>query len=187
MTEANTSPRRAAPGTAIRHALCLLAEKLLRWCVHPRLRARLLRLLGANIGENVRIYEVQLISLENGFRNLHVADNVHIGPRCILDLSAGVSIGERSAISPGVMILTHADPGSSHGSRLSRLYPSIKGAVSIGTDCWIGAGAIVLAGIDIGDQVVVGAGSVVIRNLPAGHLCAGNPARVVKRIDAGRD
>ena len=174
--------RRADPWTSVRHAFCLLAEKLLRWCVHPRLRARLLSLLGATIGRNVRIYEVQIFNLEQGFGNLHVADDVHIGPRCLLDLLAPLQIGTRSTLSPGVTILTHADPGTSHASRLASHYPARKAAVSIGSDCWLGANATVLAGVRLGDRSVIAAGAVVIDDVPEGEVHAGVPARLVKRL-----
>jgi len=49
---------------------------------------------------------------------------------------------------------------------------------SIGPDCWIGDGAIVMA--DLGESVTVGAGSVVTRPVPAGSVVVGNPARPVK-------
>ncbi|MEX5744736.1 DapH/DapD/GlmU-related protein [Massilia sp. X63] len=49
--------------------------------------------------------------------------------------------------------------------------------VSIGSNVWIGGGAIVLPGVTIGDDAVVGAGSVVTHDVPAGARVAGNPAR----------
>jgi len=48
--------------------------------------------------------------------------------------------------------------------------------VIIGRGCFIGARAIILKGVTIGDCAVVGAGAVVTRDVPAGHLAAGNPA-----------
>jgi maltose O-acetyltransferase len=55
-------------------------------------------------------------------------------------------------------------------------------AVSIGDDCWIGGGAIILAGVSIGAGSVIGAGSLVNKDIPAGVLAAGNPCRVIKEI-----
>ena len=48
---------------------------------------------------------------------------------------------------------------------------------------WFGGGVIVCAGVTVGDNTVVGAGSVVTRDLPAGVLAAGNPARVIRKLD----
>jgi len=52
--------------------------------------------------------------------------------------------------------------------------------IVIEDSAWIGAGAIILAGVTIGRNAVVGAGSVVTKDVPAGAVVAGNPARVIK-------
>jgi maltose O-acetyltransferase len=54
--------------------------------------------------------------------------------------------------------------------------------VEIGSDVWIGGGAIILPGVRIGSGAVVGAGSVVTREIPAGAFAAGNPCRVIREI-----
>ena len=54
--------------------------------------------------------------------------------------------------------------------------------VSIGDNVWIGGSVSIVGGVTIGDNAVVAAGSVVIRDVPAGTLVAGNPARVVRKI-----
>jgi len=169
---------------SVKHGLFLLLEKLLRWCINPRLRAALLRLLGAKIGTNVRIYEIQLFSLLDGFRNLHLEDDVHIGPGCRLDLTAKLHIGQRSTLSPGVLILTHSDPGRAHNSALAKKYPPRSFGTTIGADCWIGANAIILDGVTILDQTTVGAGAVVNRDLPSHVLALGIPARPQERHEA---
>lgn len=164
----------------LRHGIYLVLEKLLRWSIHPKLRSKILKLLGAKIGKNVRIYEIQLFNLELGFRNLHLSDDVHIGPGCRIDLSGILKIGMRSTISPGVTILTHADPGSSHHSKILKYYPPHRYGVSIGIDCWVGANTTILDAVTIGDNVVVAAGSVVTNNVEPKTLVAGAPARVKK-------
>lgn len=173
-----TSIKRASWRISLRHGSYLLIEKILHWCIAPRLRARVLRILGANIGYNVRIYEIQLFNLESGFRNLWIGDNVHVGTGCRLDLAGHLRIDQRSTLSPGVTILTHSDPGSSHGSMLSVRYRPFTAGVSIGADCWLGANTTILAGVTINDLTVVAAGSVVTESFPAESLIAGVPARV---------
>ena len=170
-------------GTSFAHGFWLIIEKLLRWCAHPRLRARLLAIFGARIGHNVRIYEVQLFNLEKGFTNLLIGDDVHIGPACRLDLCGPLVVGPRSTLSPGVTILTHADPGRSHGSVICKIYPPHTASVTIGADCWVGANATLLAGAVLGDRVVIGAGSVVRDAIPSESLATGAPATVKKNLD----
>ena len=48
----------------------------------------------------------------------------------------------------------------------------------IGSNCWIGAGAVIMPGVTIGDGSVIGAGSVVTRDIPSGVVAVGNPCRV---------
>ncbi len=174
--------RRATVPKALKHGSFVLIEKLLRWSVSPRLRSRLLAIFGASTGTNTRICEIQLFNLKNGFKNLYLADDVYIGPGCLFDLEGRLTIGSKTTLSPGITILTHADPGSSHGSQLITLYPPHIRDVAIGSNCWLGANVTVLAGVTIGDFVVVAAGSVVTSDLPSRVLVAGIPAQTKKVI-----
>jgi acetyltransferase-like isoleucine patch superfamily enzyme len=105
-----------------------------------------------------------------------IAPGVYIGSYCIL---GKCSIGERTQIASAVQILSgrhqHArdESGQIGGSEAGRIVE-----VQIGSDCWIGAAAIVMA--DVGDGSTVGAGSVVTRSVPPGVVAAGNPARILK-------
>jgi len=54
--------------------------------------------------------------------------------------------------------------------------------VEIGSDVWVGGGAIILPGVRIGSRAVIGAGSVVTRDICAGVFAAGNPCRVIREI-----
>lgn len=164
----------------IRHGFFLLIEIALRFCVLPKLRARLLRLLGANVGRNVRVYECRFINLTYGFRNLSLGDDVHVGNGCLLDLQGPLRIGRGSTLSPRVTVLSHSDPGSAHGSPLVERYPSEVKGVSIGEYSWIGACATILSGVSIGDRTVVGAMALVRGRLDSDALYVGIPARRVK-------
>lgn len=59
-------------------------------------------------------------------------------------------------------------------------YPSSKGDICVGSDVWIGHGALILSGVTIGDGAIIGAGSVVVSDVPAYGIAAGNPARVIR-------
>ena len=83
---------------------------------------------------------------------------------------------------PGVIVATAGHP----------ILPSLREKgyqynmpVSIGKNCWIGAGAIILPGVQIGDNVVIGAGSVVTKDIPANVVAAGNPCRIIKEAEEG--
>ncbi len=163
------------------HGLYMLAEILLRLCIHPRLRAVCLRLLGAKIGRNVRIYECRFINVRDGFGKLHIGDDVHIGTDCLLDLEGPLAIGRGSTLSPRTVVMTHADPGSAHGSPWCERFPVEVRGVVVGDDCWIGASAALLSGTRIADRVVVGACALVRGSLESGGIYAGVPARRIDR------
>ncbi|HEV3055165.1 MAG TPA: sugar O-acetyltransferase [Solirubrobacteraceae bacterium] len=96
----------------------------------------------------------------------------------VLD-AAPVTIGDDVQIGPGVQLLT-----ALHPLEPVRRRSGIETAkpVKIEGGAWLAAGVIVTPGVTIGADTVVGAGSVVTRDLPARHLCVGNPCRVVRSI-----
>jgi maltose O-acetyltransferase len=81
---------------------------------------------------------------------------------------------------PAVQILTPMHPLDAQ-LRRSREYGK---PIDIGSDVWVGGGALILAGVTIGSRSVIGAGSVVTRDIPEGVLAAGNPCRVIRAVDA---
>jgi acetyltransferase-like isoleucine patch superfamily enzyme len=102
--------------------------------------------------------------------------HVYVGPYCQL---GWVSIGDDTLLGPNVQI--PSGPKAHTFDRLDipiRNQPRESQQVSIGRDCWIGAGSIVMA--DVADQSVVGAGSVVTRPIPRGQLAAGVPCKVIR-------
>jgi acetyltransferase-like isoleucine patch superfamily enzyme len=101
---------------------------------------------------------------------MDLGDNVRMSLRAKLDFTypQGIHIGEGSYVAFGAVIFTHD---------MSRLYTT---DTYVGKNCFIGANAIVMAGVRIGDQCIVGSGSVVTRDVPSGSIVAGNPARVLR-------
>jgi virginiamycin A acetyltransferase len=108
-----------------------------------------------------------------------VGRGVYIGSYCILGRT---SIGDRTQIASAVQILSG---GRQHGrDREGRILGSASGVfetIAIGADCWIGAGAIVMA--EVGDRTTIGAGSVVTNPVPPGSVAVGSPARVIKSCE----
>lgn len=102
--------------------------------------------------------------------------NVYIGCYCVL---GHASIGDRTQISSAVHILSgrYQHERDSNGVLQSADLSRFE-RVKIGNDCWIGAGAIIMA--EVGDGSTIGAGSVVTKPIPPGSVAVGSPARVIK-------
>lgn len=108
--------------------------------------------------------------------NIHLGKNVFLNYNCVILDVVRVTIGEETRIGPNVQIYTPDHPRDA-ALRRSGLESGVP--VTIGSNVWIGGGAIILPGVTIGDDAIVGAGSVVTRDVPAGATVAGNPARAV--------
>jgi len=102
-----------------------------------------------------------------------------ISARAYIAGQGGVSIGNDVIMGPNVQIFSENHNFSDLNLTIKEQGVS-KHAVSIGNNCWIGAGATILAGVTIGDGCVVAAGSVVNKSVPANSIVAGVPAKVIK-------
>ena len=106
--------------------------------------------------------------------NISLGDGVFLNFNCVILDVVEVSIGERTQIGPAVQIYAADHPRDPETRRTGLEFGR---PVRIGSDVWIGGGAIILPGITIGDGAVIGAGSVVTRDVAAGETVTGNPAR----------
>ena len=112
-------------------------------------------------------------------RNIRVGTNVAINHGAFLLGHTGITIGNDVVLSARCMLI---DGGLVRDGSVATVDQAHAGApIVIEDGAWIGAGAIILAGVTVGRNSVVGAGSVVTRDVPAGSVVAGNPARVIKQ------
>ena len=89
-----------------------------------------------------------------------------------------ITIGDNVTLAPNVHVLAH------DASTKVFLDHTRVANTKIGNNVFVGAGSIILPGVTIGNNVVVGAGSVVTKDIPDGSIAMGNPARVVKSLEA---
>ena len=94
--------------------------------------------------------------------------DIYIGNYTMLASNVAIVGGDHVFSNPDILMI---DSGREHW-RTTR----------IGSNCWIGHGAIIINGINIGDNSVVAAGSVVVKDVPSNVIVAGNPARVIKLL-----
>lgn len=110
--------------------------------------------------------------------------NIELGERVVFNFNCTVldvcrvRIGDFTLFGPSVQIYTPLHPFNAEQRRREEFGKPID----IGSDVWVGGGAIILAGVRIGSRSVIGAGSVVTRDVPEAVFAAGNPCRVIRAI-----
>lgn len=132
------------------------------------------------IGEYDKVFWIEPPFFCDYGTNIKLGKKVFINFNCCILDTAEVSIGDNVFIGPNVQIYasTHPLDIKTRDSLLEYAKPII-----IGSDVWIGGGAIICPGVHIGKGAVIAAGSVVVKNVPGNVMVAGNPALVKKEID----
>jgi acetyltransferase-like isoleucine patch superfamily enzyme len=109
-----------------------------------------------------------------------IAEGVYLGAQCNI---GRCSIGKNTLLGSGVNVMS--GKGQHNFDNLDLPIKDQGGVfekITIGENCWLGNGAMIMA--NIGDGCIVGAGSVVTNDMPAHSIVAGNPAKVLKsRLD----
>jgi len=141
------------------------------------------------------------IDPSTSINNVLIGDNVKIakrcsvfgGPECVLEIGTGTYIGmntiingyaakitisENVSIAQNVNIMTDSGPNAS--IKMQRIFPIQKGAVTIESNCWIGASSIIMPKVTLGDYCVVAANSFVNKSFPSFSIIGGNPARLIR-------
>jgi acetyltransferase-like isoleucine patch superfamily enzyme len=122
-------------------------------------------------------------------KHIHIGDGVLINFECIFLDGADISIGHGTAVGPRVQFLTAGHPVEATERMMFESETgmpcgayTINKPITVGRNCWIGAGSIILGGVTIGDNSTIGAGSIVTRDVPANVVAAGNPCRVIRSL-----
>jgi len=136
-------------------------------------RSFLLRCFGARIGSGCHIYPRAKIWAP---WNLVCDSTACVADDAEIYNPVRVALGEGTTVSQGAFLCA-----ASH-DYANPMFPVIEAPIVVERGAWIAARAIVLMGVTIGEGSVIGAGSVVTKSVPPNAVCAGNPARVVKKI-----
>lgn len=139
-------------------------------------RRELLHELLGEVGEGVIVQPT--LRVDYGW-NVRIGAGSFLNYDCILLDVAPITIGRDCQIATRVQLLTATHP----------VDPVVRRAgwesgapIELGDNVWLGGGVIVLPSVTIGADTVVGAGAVVTRDLPAGVIAVGSPARVLREI-----
>ena len=161
-------------GLNVRLQALSLANALLPKRNAARVRAGLLRLIGIPVGDGTELQGLPKITgSEALFANLVIGAGCMIDINCTFDLEEKITIGDRVALDPEVMLLT-----STHelASRVHRAGPLVRNPVVIEAGAWLGARSIVLPGVTIGAGAIVNPGAVVNKDVLPHTRVGGIPA-----------
>ena len=142
----------------------------------PEERLRILKELFGSCGEDIFIKPP--FYCDYGF-NLHVGKNFFANFACVMLDAAPITIGDNCLIGPECGFYTVNHPMDANTRVANYVYGE---PITVGNNVWFGGHCVVLSGVTIGDNVVIGAGSVVTKDIPAGAVAAGNPARVLRYL-----
>lgn len=112
--------------------------------------------------------------------NISVGRNFFANFNLVILDEAQVTFGDNVFVAPNCGFYTAGHPIDADERNLGLEYAR---PITVGNDVWIGANVCVLPGVTIGDNCVIGAGSVVVRDIPSGSVAVGNPCRVIKSVD----
>lgn len=138
---------------------------------------------GLILEENVKIGSYTQIKCTGSLKNIgdgiRIGKNSGIGDFCFFGAAGGINIGENVIMGQNVRF-------HSENHNFSRLDIPIKHqgvsnqGIKIGSDCWIGAGAVFLDGVTVGDGCVIGANALVNKDIPSYSVAVGSPVKIVK-------
>lgn len=140
-------------------------------------RKRLLQSMFGEIGEGC--YIEPPFHANFGGKHCHFGKNIYANFNLTCVDDSHICVGDYTMIGPNVTIITAGHPINPLLREKGYQY---NASVTIGKNCWIGAGALIMPGITIGDNVVIGAGSVVTKDIPSNVVAVGNPCKVMREI-----
>lgn len=154
-----------------------------------------LRLIAPNnifIGSHVRIYKDSRIETIESWGDTKFSPTILIGNKTTIEqrlhliCASKVEIGDDVVISADVMITDNNHQYAQVNKSVMYQPLEVKETV-IGSFCFIGMGAKIMAGVKLGNNCIVGSNSVVIGEFPPYCVIAGMPAKILKRYDFAID
>jgi UDP-2-acetamido-3-amino-2,3-dideoxy-glucuronate N-acetyltransferase len=140
--------------------------------------ADFINLYGCTIGDDTKIGPF-----------VEIQKNAFIGKNCKIQshsfICEGVTIEDEAFVGHGVMFINDKYPRSTTGSGCLQTEADWKVVPTlIKRRASIGSNATILCGVTVGERAIVGAGSVVTEDVPPGTIVAGNPAKVIRRLES---
>lgn len=140
-------------------------------------RKKMLKKMFGSVGENC-YFEAPIFS-NFGCKHVFVGNHVYANFNLTLVDDGNIYIGDHTMIAPNVTIATAGHPIN---AKLRQIGYQYNQDVHIGKNVWIGAGVIIMPGVNIGDNTIIGAGSIVTKDIPSGVVAVGNPCKVLREV-----
>ena len=139
--------------------------------------SKFINMYGCEVGDDTKIGA--FVEIQKG---------ASVGRRCKISshsfICEGVTIEDNVFIGHGVMFINDIYPrATANGALQTEADWKVERTV-IKNGASIGTGATILANVTIGENAIIGAGSVVTKNVPANSIVAGNPAKVLRKIES---
>ncbi len=131
------------------------------------------------IGSRVALLGHSYLNATGPTGRIAIGNDSHVDQFCVLYGQGGLTIGARCAIAAGTIIYTQSNQYGEDPLKDIIAQPVVYAPVTIGTDVWIGARAVILPGVAVGDHAIIGAGAVVRGDVEPWTIVAGVPAKVV--------
>ena len=130
------------------------------------------------LADRVHLNEhVRVVTAHGG--SVSFGEDTHVQPGCyFMAVGGSIRVGRHVQIAPNCAFYPY-DHGMAPGQPIHEQPRRSSGDIEVADDAWLGYGVVVLSGVSIGEGAVVGAGSVVTKDVPAGFVAAGSPARVL--------
>ncbi len=159
---------------AAKHGERMCAAYQSTWLANEDAARQMLPLFLGTVGDGVTIKPP--LAVDYG-ENIHIGEGTFINFNLTALDVVDIRIGAGCMLGPNVQLYTalHPVPPVPRADLLEAGAP-----ITLGTNVWVGGGAIILPGVTIGDNTVIGAGSVVTKDIPANCVAVGNPARVIR-------
>lgn len=137
------------------------------------------------IGDDVNLSGSLTVAGGRVFPNpeLRIGNRTFIGSKTIFSVARLIEIGDDVLIAGGCSVSDYSGHPLDPDKRAAgvQVAPEDVRPVRIGNKAWLGRGAVILPGVTIGEGAVIGAATVVTKDVPPGHICVGNPGRLLSR------
>ncbi|MCZ8330810.1 MAG: DapH/DapD/GlmU-related protein [Flavobacterium sp.] len=132
------------------------------------------------IGDNTKIAANVKVFGSPSFP-LQVGNNCYFGPNTLVEgYNAQVIIGNYVSFAQNINIMSGSGPNASEV--MQRIFPILKGEVSLGDHTWIGASVVIMPNVSLGKYCVVAANSFVNKSFPDYSIIGGSPAKLIRTL-----